>query len=214
VSLTLHWFPGNASLVVHVLLEEMGTPYELALVDRKANAQKSAAYLALNPAGRIPVLTDGDLVIFETAAIVMHLCDTRGGDGLVPRVGTSERARFYQWLMYLTNTVQAEAHPYFYPDEHATDAAGAAQVKRKAEERWTEMFALLDRELAARGPWLLGERFSALDPYLAMLVRWGRFLKSPPRTLPHVGRLAQSVANRPSWQRAMQQEGLSEPYFG
>ncbi len=214
MTLTLHYYPGNASLTPHVLLEELGVPYALALVDRKANAQKSPEYLKLNPAGRIPVLADGDLVIFETAAIVMHLLDTRGGDGLAPQIGTSERARFYQWLMYLTNTVQAEAHPYFYPDQHATDAAGAAQVKQKAEERWTEMFGLLDRELAARGPYLLGERFSALDVYLAMLVRWGRFLKSPPRDLPHVGRLAQTVANRPSWQRAMEQEGLAAPYFG
>ena len=207
----LHYFPGNASLVVHVLLEELGVPYELVLVDRKTNAQKSAAYLALNPTGRIPVLQDGDLVIFETAAILMHLLDTRPSE-LIPAMGA--RARFYQWLMYLTNTVQAEAHPFFYPDQHALDDAGTAQVKQRAEARWGEMFALLDTELAARGPWLLGETFSALDPYLAMLVRWGRFMKSPPRDLPHVGALARRVAERSSWQRAMAQEGLAEPYFG
>src|SRR5262249_12647824 len=161
------------------LLEELAAPYELVLVDRKENAQRSEAYLALNPAGRIPVLEDGGLVIFETAAIVLHLADTRGG-GLAPQVGTAERARFYQWLMYLTNRLQAEAHPFFYPDQHAHDEGGATQVKARAEERWGEMFALLDRELAKNGPWLLGASFSALDPYLAMLVRWGRTMKSPP----------------------------------
>ena len=209
----LHYFPGNASLTPHVLLEELGVPYELVLVDRKTSAQKSDAYLRLNPAGRIPVLEDGDLVIFETAAIVLHLLDTRPST-LIPRIGTPERARFYQWLMYLTNTVQAEAHPFFYPDQHALDDVGAAQVKAKADERWGEMFALLDRELAARGPHLLGETFSALDVYLTMLVRWGRFMKSPPRDLAHVGKLARLVAARPTWQRAMEQEGLAEPYFG
>lgn len=212
--LRLFYYPGNASLAPHVLLEELGVPYELELVDRKTNAQKSAAYLRLNPAGRIPVLVDGELVIFETAAIMMHLLDTRGGDALIPKLGTPERARFYQWLMYLTNTVQAEAHPFFYPDQHATDDVGAGQVKQKAEERWGEMFALLDRELAARGPFLLGETYSALDVYLAMLVRWGRFMKLPPRELAHVGKLARRVAERPAWQRAMAQEGLAAPYFG
>lgn len=212
-TLTLHYYPGNASLTPHVLLEELGVPYELALVDRKSNAQKSAAYLKLNPAGRIPVLVDGELVVFETAAIVLHVLDAHPS-ALIPKLGTPERARFYQWLMYLTNTVQAEAHPFFYPTEHATDEAGAAQVKAMAEVRWGEMFALLDRELGVRGPYLLGQAFSALDVYVAMLVRWGRFMKSPPRDLPHVGALARLVAERPSWQRAMTQEGLAAPYFG
>lgn len=215
MTLTLHYYPGNASLTPHVLLEELGVPYALALVDRKTSAQKSPDYLRLNPTGRIPVLVDGELVVFETAAIVLHLLETReGGGALIPKAGTPERARFYQWLMYLTNTVQAEAHPYFYPDQHARDEAGAAQVKEVAEARWGEMFALLDRELAARGPWLLGERFSALDVYLTMLVRWGRFMQAPPRALAHVGALARRVAERPSWQRAMAQEGLAAPYFG
>ena len=213
MTLRLYYFPGNASLTPHVLLEEIGVPYELALVDRKANAQKSAEYLALNPAGRIPVLVDGDLALFETAAIVLHLIDTRGA-ALAPTIATPERARFYQWLMYLTNTVQAEAHPFFYPDQHATNDDGAKQVKATAEARWGEMFALLDRELASRGPYLLGERFSALDVYLAMLVRWGRSIKSPPRDLAHVGALARRVAERPAWQRVMDQEGLAAPYFG
>ena len=128
MTLRLYYYPGNASLTPHVLLEEIGVPHELALVDRKTNAQKSAEYLALNPSGRIPVLVDGDLVVFETAAIALHLIDTRGA-ALAPAMGTPERARFYQWLMYLTNTVQAEAHPFFYPDQHATDGDGAKQVK-------------------------------------------------------------------------------------
>jgi glutathione S-transferase len=213
--LRLHYFPGNASLTPHVLLEELGVPYELALVDRDANAHRSPAYLRLNPAGRIPVLEDGELVVFETAAIVLHLLDTRDLENrLAPKVGTPERARFYQWLMYLTNTVQAEAHPFFYPDQHTTDAATAPAVKARAEANWGEMHALLDRELAARGPYLLGAQYSALDPYLAMLVRWGRFCASPPRNLPALGKLARLVAERPAFARTMQQEGLKEPYFG
>jgi len=212
--LRLHYYPGNASLAPHVLLEEIGAPYELALVDRAINAQTSSEYLKLNPTGRIPVLVDEGLVVFETAAIVLHLTDTHPDAKLAPPVGTHERARFYQWLMYLTNTVQAEAHAFFYPERHTSQPEGVAAVKGRSAERLGEMFALLDRELAVRGPYLLGPRYSAFDPYLAMLVRWGRFLDAPPRELAHVGELARLVAERPAFIRAMDQEGLSAPYFG
>ena len=170
--------------------------------------------MRLNPAGRIPVLADGDFVMFETAAIVLHLVDTHEDAGLAPKVGTKARARFYQWLMYLTNTVQAEMHSFFYPERHTADAAGIASVKDNAEARLGEMFGLLDRELEARGPFLLGASYSALDPYLAMLVRWGRFFKEPPRNRARVGRLATIVGDRPAFRRAIEQEGLAAPYFG
>ncbi|HZV93182.1 MAG TPA: glutathione S-transferase N-terminal domain-containing protein, partial [Caldimonas sp.] len=82
--LQLHYFPGNASLIAHVVLEELGVPFELKYVDRAVSAQRSAAYLALNPNGLIPVLVDGaatdaagrPLVLYETAAICLHLADT------------------------------------------------------------------------------------------------------------------------------------------
>jgi glutathione S-transferase len=82
--LQLHYFPGNASLAPHMLLEELGVPFELRLVDRAQDAQKSPAYLKLNPNGTIPVLVDGDLVLYETAAICLHLVDTHPGAGLAP----------------------------------------------------------------------------------------------------------------------------------
>jgi glutathione S-transferase len=81
----LYYFPGNANLIPHMLLEEIGAPYELVPVDRANNAQKSPAYLKLNPTGRIPVLIDGDLVLFETAAICLHLADRHPESGSRPR---------------------------------------------------------------------------------------------------------------------------------
>jgi glutathione S-transferase len=82
--LTLYYFPGNASLTPHILLNEIGTSFELALVDRSSDAQRSAAYLRLNPNGRIPTLVDDDLVIYETAAIVLHLVDRFPEANLAP----------------------------------------------------------------------------------------------------------------------------------
>jgi glutathione S-transferase len=71
----LHYYPSTASMVPHILLEEIGASYERVLVDRTQNAHKSPAYLALNPNGLIPLFTDGELVLYETAAICLHLCD-------------------------------------------------------------------------------------------------------------------------------------------
>lgn len=70
---TLFFYPRNASWAPHMVLAEMGVDFELVLVDRKTNAQKSADYLLLNPTGRIPTLIDQDIVIFESAAICLHL---------------------------------------------------------------------------------------------------------------------------------------------
>jgi glutathione S-transferase len=96
--LKLHYFPGNASMAPHMLLEELGVPYELSLVDRTKQAHKSPAYLELNPNGLIPVLVDGELVLYETAAICLHLVDTHPAAGLAPALGSGDRAHFYKWL--------------------------------------------------------------------------------------------------------------------
>src|SRR5689334_11637477 len=97
--LELHYYPGNASMAPHLLLEELGVPYALRLVDRTRQAHKAPDYLKMNPNGLIPVLTDGDLVLYETAAICLHLVDTHPDAGLAPTIGTAERAHFYKWLV-------------------------------------------------------------------------------------------------------------------
>lgn len=208
----LHYFPGNASMTPHMLLEELGVPYQRVLVDRTKNAQNSPEYLALNPNGKIPVLVDGDLVLYETAAILLHLVDTHPQAGLAPAVGTRERAVFYKWLLWLADTLQAEMPLYFYSDRWADDAGGAAQVKRHAEAHIAGMIDQLEAELARHGgPWFLGERYSALDPYVLMLCRWTRGMARPARTLPALGPYLQRMLARPAVQRAYANEGLGEP---
>ena len=209
----LHYFPGNASMTPHMLLEELGTPYERVLVDRTTNAHRSPAYLKLNPNGKIPVLVDGELVLYETGAIVLHLVDTHPEAGLAPAVGTAERATFYKWLLWLANTLQAEMPLYFYSDRWADDAAGAAQVKRHAEAHIAGMIDQLEGELARHGgPWFAGERFSALDPYVFMLCRWTRGMQRPARTLPHLSAYLQRMLARPAVQRVFANEGLAQPF--
>ena len=209
--LQLHWFPGNASLAPHMLLEELGVPFELRLVDRTQDAQKSPAYLALNPNGTIPVLVDGEFVLYETAAICLHLVDTHPQAGLAPALGTPERAHFYQWLIWMTNTLQATLMTWHYPERSADSADAIAQVKARAEQKIGGMLAQLDAELARHcEPWLL-ERFSALDPYALMLARWTRAFARPARSLPLLGPYLQRVLARPAVARVFEREGLAPP---
>jgi glutathione S-transferase len=213
----LYYFPGNANLVPHMVLEEIGAPYQLVLVDRANNAQKSPEYLKLNPTGRIPVLIDGDLVLFETAAICLHLVDRHPDAGLAPALGTKERAEFYKWLVYLTNTLQAELITYFYPHRMTDDEAAAEQVKRHAEAHISGeggMLDILEAQLArSGGPWLLGAHYSAVDPYLMVLARWTRGMANPARNRKHLGRFLDAMAARPAVQRAFEQEGLKPPLY-
>lgn len=210
--LALYYYPGNASLLPHMLLREIGAPFELRLVDRDQNAQKSSDYLKLNPNGRIPVLIDGDLALFETAAIALHLVDRFAGAGLAPAVGTAERAEFYKWMIHLTNTPQAEFRAWFYPHEHVTDEAAAPSVKAAAEKRLNRMFDVISAQLGDK-PWLLGERFSAADLFLFMLIRWGRGMPRPPRTIPNLNALAERVLARPAVQEAFRVEGIQAPLY-
>lgn len=209
----LYYYPGNANLAPHMVLEEIGAPYELRLVDRDRGAHKSPDYLRLNPHGRLPTLVEGDLVLYEAAAICLHLIDRHPEAGLAPKPGTAARAHFYKWLVYLTNTVQAEMLVYFYPERWAEGAAGAADVRRHAEAHLAEMFDRIEVSLSATGPYLLGQEFSAADLYLLMLGRWSRGFTRPARTLPHLGRLMEQVVARPAVQRAFAAEGLAAPFY-
>jgi glutathione S-transferase len=210
---TLYYYPGNASMAPHMVLEEIGAPYERHLVDREKNAHKDPAYLRLNPNGVIPTYVDSDLVVFEAAAICLHLADRNPAAGLVPELGTAERAQFYKWLIHLTNTVQAELLTYFYPDRLTDSAASGAEVKAHAEARISGMFDRIEAVLAAGGPYLLGARFSAADLYLLMLARWTRDMANPARNRPAVRRLLDRLTERPAVRRVFATEKIAPPLF-
>jgi glutathione S-transferase len=212
----LHHYPGNASFAVHVLLRELGLPFELVLVDRTQAAHKSAAYLRLNPNGQIPVLQDGPLVLYETAAIVLHLVDRHPSAGLAPPLGSDARAHFYKWLMWSTNTLQAMLMHYFYPERLVDDgqADAARQVRAHAEARIGGMLQQVDDQLAAHAePWFLGTAYSALDAYLFMLCRWTRgFGSRPARDHAHIGPWLQRLLERPAIQQTIAAEQLPQPW--
>ena len=215
----LHYFPGNASLAPHILLHELALPFRLQLVDRTRNAQLSPAYLALNPNGRIPVLRDGDLVLYESAAICLHLADRVPDAGLLPPLGSAERAQACKWLVWMTNTLQARLMHYFYPERlvDAGNAAGAAQVQAHAQADIGPLLDQIEAQLAGHGqPWLLGARYGVAYAYGWMLCRWTRGFEgaaSPPaRSRPAIKTWLQRVMDRPAVQRVLVDEGLAPPW--
>ena len=220
--LYLHYHPGNASMTPHMLLRELGVPFDLKLVDRSINEQKSAEYLKLNPNGLIPVLVDDapagggsePLVLYESAAILLYLVDKHPEAGLAPAVGSAARAHFYKWLVWLSGSGVSMMQHYFYSHRMVApgNAAGAGEVKAQAEAKLASLFDQVDAHLASHGgPWFMGGQFSALDPYVLMLCRWSRGFGRPARTLPHIAPFLQRMLARPAVQKVFEVEGLSGP---
>lgn len=213
----LHYYPSNASMAPHIVLEEIGAPFELVLVDREHGGHKTPAYLRLNPNGLIPVLVDADLVLYESAAICLHLSDSAPQAGLAPALGTPERAHCYKWLLWLTNTLQPALISYFYPERwmNEGDTVGAAEFRSHAQARIGALLDLLDAELARHGgPWLLGDDYSLVDPYCLMLCRWTRgFAAGPARDRDVLGPYLRRVLARPAVQRVFATEKLALPWI-
>jgi glutathione S-transferase len=165
------------------------------------------------------VLEDGPLVLYETAAICLHLVDSHPQAGLAPALGTAQRAHFYKWLIWMTNSLQAAMVQYFYPERSVDDGneAGARQVRNHAQARIGTLLAQLEAQLAAHGqPWLLGASYSALDPYAFVLCRWSRGFKGPAakpaRESPQLAAYLQRMLARPAVQRVLADEGLAQPW--
>ncbi len=211
--LQLHYHPSDASLMPHIFLEELGVPFQLCLVDRAHNAQKSPEYLRLNPNGLIPVLQDGALVLYETPAILMHLADTHPQVHLLPALGTPERAQAYKWLTWLSNTLQATLVQYFYAERYVP-AEGVADFRARTEARLAPMLDQLEAQLhSSGGPWLLGAHYSAADCMAFVLCCWTRNLQRPANSLPALGAYITHMRQRPAVQRAAATEQLQEAFF-
>jgi glutathione S-transferase len=201
---TLYWAPGSASMAPHGCLEEAAAPYTLKLVDTSKGEHNAADYLALNPKGKVPTLVfDNGDVLTESAAICLLIGDRHPDSGLAPVLGDPVRAHYYAWLMYLTNTLQPAMLEFYYPDRHTTSANGTEAVTAKARETIASIWQHIDAHLAAKGPYLLGERFSSADIFCHMLSAWQEPCPDTYARFPALKRLAERVAARPAMQRVI-----------
>ncbi|MBB4129450.1 glutathione S-transferase family protein [Xanthomonas sp. 3075] len=209
MSNTLYHTPSTAAFVVHWLLIELDMPHVLHALDFERAEQKSADYLALNPAGVVPTLVLDGQVLTEAAAIVLHLADLHPQAGLAPPLGAPERAAYYKWMFFCANTLQPAYRAWFYPGEPAgaehADAA-QAQARHKLEAAWSQV----DAHLQATGPYLLGQTLSAADFMLTMLMRWSRNMPRPTDTWPALQAHAQRMKARPAFQETYRREGLTD----
>jgi glutathione S-transferase len=207
---TLFYSPGSAAMAPHAALEEIGAPHKLVKVDLQGGEHRRPEYLNLNPKGRVPALVTDGQTFTESAAILMHLADRHPQAKLAPEPATADRGHYYQWLLYLSNTVQATLSEYFHPDwTFEDDASLRPPLKASAERRVGRMFAYIDTELGTRGPYLLGESFRAPDLYLHMVSRWSRFFAKPAYQYPNIKRCVDLVKDRPAVMRMMAAQGLT-----
>lgn len=191
--LILHHAAPSRSSTVLWMLEELGAPYELHALDLKAGEQRQAAYLAINPMGKVPTLEHDGQVITEVGAICLHLADAFPEAGLAPAIGDRQRGQYLRWMFFQGNAFE----PAIVDRALKRDAGPPAMLP------YGDFDTTIGTVAAAlgQGPWFLGDRFSALDVYFGSAIRWTtEFGLLPPR--PEFAALIQRIEARPAFQRA------------
>lgn len=192
----LYGRPGSGSLAVQIALEEIGVAYERIWVG--SEAADVARFRAMNPTGRVPalVLPDGT-VIFESAAMLIHLALSYPKSALAPQPGTSRHAAFLQWMVFLSaNLYEAVLRIYYSPRYSARGAADAEAIREQGVADYGAYLALISQEL---GPYVLGGSYSIADAYLHMIASWQPGDRTELyRRLPKLETHANIVAARPA----------------
>jgi glutathione S-transferase len=206
---TLYWSPGTASLCVHWMLIELGEPHELKKLDIEAGDHRKPEYLALNPNGLVPTLVIEGKSLYESAALLMLLAERHPQSGFAPPIGNPQRGLYTTWMFHLSNTQQSAFREWFYPEQQAGTAA-AESVKSSVRGRIESGWDRVERQLAAGGPYLVGDRVSAADFLATMLMRWSRNMPKPATEWPGIAAYIDRMKARPSFKVLYEREGLTE----
>lgn len=190
MAITLHHHPYSRAANVVWMLEELGVPYELAFVDLKAGEQKSPAFRAINPMGKLPALVDGEVVLTETAAIALYLGDRYAAGTLAPAFDDPARGTYLRWILFAPSVIEPGAMAHANKWEFRPGAAGWGT--------WEEMNDTIEGAVTT-GPWLLGERYTMADTVFGGTVRWMlRFgmIEARPAVTAYAARLGERPANQ------------------
>jgi glutathione S-transferase len=206
---TLHAAPGASSFAPHIVLEELGQAYMLALMSSGHPETKTDDFRRLNPKGRIPVLTAEGFVLTEAPAILLHLALSNPDAGLLP-AHPQAIARSVEWFNWLSGTVHAVAVRMIWrTDTFSSDAADFPALVAKGKEHLAAAFDLIEARLAER-TWAVADRYSVVDPYLLVFYRWGNRMRIAMRhSYPAWTAHALRLEARAAVQRAIAQEGIS-----
>lgn len=198
----LFFSPGTCALSPHIVLEELGLPYEAIKVDlgQKVTAE-GADYRLINPKGYVPALQAGDEVLTEGPAIVQYLADRAPERGLAPAPGTLERYRLVEWLNFVSTEIHKQFSTLFNRDAPETFKE---VIKQKLQGR----FAYLNDHFA-RKDFLMGTSFSVADAYLYTVLRWTKRFNMSLDAVPALAAYVERIAARPAVKAALAAEGLT-----
>jgi glutathione S-transferase len=204
---TLHYSPGSCSLIVHVLLEELGVPFELKKVDFAAKEHHGAEYRRLNPKGKVPALATPDGVLTECLAIVQYLCDKHDSHGRwLAKPGTWQRARTLEQIATLSTEVHPLFNRFFHEDDFSDDGKIQEAVKAHGTRKLLAYFHAQDAALTGEN-WS-GDALTVADLYFMVMARWGRWLEPSAIRMPHIAPWFERMTSRPAVKRAMEREGI------
>ena len=185
--------PMSRGRIVRWMLEEIGRPYRTEII--QYDTMKSAAYLAVNPMGKVPAIRHGDTVVTEAAAICAHLADAFPDAGLAPPHGDKARGDYYRWLFFAAGPME----------QVAVNKAMGFEMPKERERiagygNYATVLATLDQLLSSR-EYVAGGRFSAADLYLGSHIGWGMQFGTFEKR-PAFERYFQRLASRPAAIRA------------
>jgi glutathione S-transferase len=169
--LQLFYAPGTCALASHIALAEAGAEYDLRRLSFRADEQRKAEYLAINPKARVPALVTERGVLTETPAILAYVAQRFPAAQLAPLDDAFEFARVQAFNSYLCSTVHVAHAHRMRGYRWADDAAAIEAMQRKVPESVGACFELIERELFT-GPWVMGETYTICDPYLYTLTQW------------------------------------------
>jgi glutathione S-transferase len=189
----LYWAPRTRSLRALWVLEEAGAPYERVRLDLMAGEQKTPDFRAINPMAKVPALTDGPVAVAESGAICAYVAEVHPNAGLAPPLGDPARGRYLQWLFFSPGCVE----PAFL----TKSANIEVQPQMASFGDFDRVFDVLEAAVA-KGPWLLGERFSAADVMIGLDLHFGIDIFKLVPTRPVLRAYVDRCLARPALQRA------------
>ncbi len=213
----LYYSPGACSLATHIVLEELGVPYELELViARDSKMTGTAEWRAVNPKGRVPALSGvpGSIggaqdLLTEAHAILFYLARKHPQAKLLPTDLAGE-ARAIEWMNWLASNVHAMSYGLIWrPRRFSADPAHDAALKAQGETNLREQYAYIEELLADARDWALPSGYSVVDPYLLVFYQWGgRVGLAMQESYPAWTRLTRATIGRPAVERVLIQEEI------
>lgn len=196
--------PGACSTADHIALQWTGQPFEVELLDK--DTLKAPPFLAINPAGSVPVVVDGDFVLTQNAAIMGYIADTYPQAGLTGDGSPKQRAEATRWLSFVNSDLHPAFKPLFGPGTFIEDDTQYDALRAAARKRLRALFERADAQLADR-PWLAGFR-SFADPYFYITLRWAAGAKIDLSGLDNLAAFKQRMEADTGVQAALKAEGL------